>query len=283
MKYSNPEIPEGINVSNTHPLSEFMLLVVGVFTIMSIVLLTLVFITERIVQYIPFEYESKITLNYPVKDYKDEQLQQYLQAMADKISVAEDLPRDMQVRVRIVDDEGVNAFASLGGQLVFSTGILKKIPNENALAMVIAHEIAHIKHRHPIRSFGGGIILELAFSVLNNSLGSDVVSSSVGDVEFVSQLKFSRDQEQEADITALAALGAIYGHVNGADDLFLILKQEAANDVVPELFSTHPNTDSRLKRIEHDKRTNTSTEAIILPLPNDYASWLAGSVGSIAE
>ena len=44
-----------------------------------------------------------------------------------------------------------NAYATAGGQLVFYRGLLEAMPHENALATVVAHEIAHVAHRDPRR------------------------------------------------------------------------------------------------------------------------------------
>ena len=56
----------------------------------------------------------------------------------------------------------VNAFATLGGHVVIYRGLLEKLPNENVVAMVVAHEIAHIKHRDPVAALGRGVAITLA-------------------------------------------------------------------------------------------------------------------------
>lgn len=274
MDYSNPEIPEGINVSKEHPLREFGLLTIGIFGGFLAILLVLSYFSDKFSHYIPFIYETKININYAFEEHSNDQLNNYLQSLADRIAVAEQLPEDMQIKVDVVDDKTVNAFASLGGQVVFFTGLLEKMPNENALAMVMAHEIAHIKHRHPIRSFGRGVILGLVLTIFSSSVGNDIVSSSIGDVGFISQLAFSRDSEKEADITAINALKQLYGHVNGAEDLFKLLKSQEATIQMPEFFSTHPDTEGRIKRIEDEKTGNITDELIVTSLPVQYKEWL---------
>jgi predicted Zn-dependent protease len=274
MDYSNPEIPEGINVSKTHPLSEFALLTVGVFGTVIVIALILSFFADKFAHYIPYRYESSININYAFEAYDNPQLQQYIQSLADKIATAEQLPEEMRINISVVESDTVNAFASLDGQVVFFTGLLKKIPNENALAMVIAHEIAHIKLRHPIRSLGRGIVLGLFVTIFSSSIGNDIVSSSIGDVSFISQLKFSRSNEEEADAKALEALQQIYGHVNGAEDLFKILKEQESSHQVPEFFSTHPYTDGRIQRIVLTNQNAGGNEASRTELPQQYKAWM---------
>jgi predicted Zn-dependent protease len=274
MDYSNPQIPEGINVSKTHPLSEFALLTVGVFGAITIIVLILGFFADKLAHYIPYKYESRITINYDFETYDNSPLQQYIQSLANRIAAAEQLPEEMRISVSVVESDTVNAFASLGGKIVFFTGLLEKIPNENALAMVMAHEIAHIKHRHPIRSLGRGVVVGLFVTLFSSAIGNDIVSNSMGNVSFISQLKFSRNNEEEADTTALDALQQIYGHINGAEDLFKILKEQESIHQIPEFFSTHPYTDGRIRHIESMKQNAGDKEALLTELPQQYNSWM---------
>ena len=88
--------------------------------------------------------------------------------------------------------------------------------DENALAMVIAHEMAHIKHRHPVMALGRGVVIGLFLASLSGFNGDRVVGRIVNNTGMLTLLKFNRDQEREADRTALAAVAGNYGHVAGA-------------------------------------------------------------------
>jgi len=274
LDYSNPEIPEGINVTKTHPLKEFFLLSLGVFGVIIALILALSFFADKLSHYIPYSIEANASFGVFTTTNADTPLQQYLQTLADKIVIAQQLPEEMNIKVHVVNQDSVNAFATLGGHVMFFQGLLEKVPNENALAMVMAHEIAHIKHRHPIRSLGRGIVLGLVASIFSASLGNDLLGQYAGNAGLLSQLQFSREHEKQADATALLAMQQIYGHVNGANDLFKLLQQEQGTVYQPEFFNTHPAIESRMQRI-NDLQLKSNTENTELnQLPPDYAGWL---------
>jgi Zn-dependent protease with chaperone function len=276
MKYSNPEIPEGINTSQRHPLKEFFLLTGGVIGIVAIVVLVLGLLADRLAHYIPFEVEQKVADSRLLDSNSSAPMQSYLDSLAQRIVAAQNLPSDISVTVHYLDDDTVNAFATLGGHVFMFRGLLEKLPNENAVAMVLAHEIAHIKHRHPIRSMGRGITIGLALSMVSGSLGDAIVERIVGNTGMLTALTFSRDQERESDETALHTLMALYGNVAGADQLFEALQDTQGLPEMLEFFSTHPLSKNRINRIHlfNDKFAVSETEAVVTPLPADFELWL---------
>ena len=68
MDYSNPDIPEGINYSKTHPLKEFVLLTTGVFGVLLIAVLLLGVFADHFAQYIPYRVEKNFHILVPAKD-----------------------------------------------------------------------------------------------------------------------------------------------------------------------------------------------------------------------
>jgi len=272
MEYSNPHIPEGINTSKEHPLKEFLLLTVGVFGTLAIVLFVLALIADKIAHYLPYSIEQDSQMFVMGSSDSNKPIVKYLQGLADKISQSQNLPEEMKITVHYSDDDTVNAYATLGGNVIFFKGLLENLPNENALSMVMAHEIAHIKHRHPIRSLGSGVVVGLVVSIISSSIGDDIVAQFIGTTGSVTSFKFSREHETEADSTAIDSVKALYGHLNGADDLFLIFKELDGDSLTPEFLSTHPATDSRLTHIQQLKTTSDKTQ--ITPLPEGFAAWL---------
>lgn len=249
MKYSNPRIPENINVTDEHPLKEFAWLVGAVAAIAVVLLLLFGFFGEYLAKQIPFEYEQRLAADVPLPDTLPKgEWQAYLQGLADRLIVGMDLPEGMAITVHVVDNDMVNAFATLGGHVVFYRGLLERLPHENALAMVMAHEIAHVKHRHPAAALGRGVMTGLLITTLTGpeaGAGADFLGSA----GLLSSLSFSRDAEREADREALAAVQRLYGHVSGATALFSVLMQAQGNAgfTPPEFVSTHPLTEERIQ------------------------------------
>lgn len=287
MEYHNPEIPEGINTSKEHPLKEFFILVIGVIGLLAVILFSLSLAAEHLAQYVPFSAEQRIAALYentlPVEKNihpDDEKIQHYLQNLADKLAAAEDLEPGMTINVHYINDDTVNAFATLGGHVMMFRGLLERVPDENTLAMVMAHEIAHIKHRHPIKALGRAVIVGVTIGLMSTSMGDSMTSRILGDAGLLTTLKFSRDQETQSDNTAMQAMVNHYGHITGADKLFEILQQEHDDNGfrVPQFLSTHPLSEQRIQNVNNRSvLAGWSLQQKVTSLPAEFNGWLAGS------
>ena len=150
-------------------------------------------------------------------------------------------------------------------------GLLEAMPNENALAMVLAHEIAHVRLRHPASSMGRGVAVSLGLSVVSAGLGDGLAAQALGSAGLLTALSFSREQELEADAAGLASVNALYGHVHGADMLFQRMAELlSANELrVPAFFSTHPLDEERIYAIvDLAKRKHLAIEGELTPFPD---------------
>ncbi len=282
MEYRQVQPPEGINTSEEHPLKEFSLLVVGVFLFVVITIVSLSYAAHLLAPFVPFSAEQKIA-NLFIVNMEDGQvapddvaITRYLQSLAERLAVAQKLPEEMSLTLHYIDDETVNAFATLGGHVFFFRGLLQSIPNENTLAMVMAHEIAHIKYRHPIKSLGRAVITGTAIAVVSSTAGGSIIGNALGETGLLTALKFSREQEQQSDETAIAALVDVYGHVEGASTLFDVLKQAHDDDSQPpEFFSSHPHTDNRIEDIAAmANQYGWSMTGAVTALPAQFNDWL---------
>lgn len=272
-RYENPQIPEGINVSEENPLKEFALLVTGISVVVVVVVTVLSLLAGHLARYVPFEQERALLSRVDVGWLKEKQdgvplqKEQYLQSLADRLARAMDLPADIQVTVHYADTPTVNAMAMLGGHIVVYQGLIDALPNENALAMVVAHEMAHIRHRHPIVAMGRGFAVMLALTSLAG-MGDGMMQQWVGNMGMLSVLTFSRAQEEEADADAIAAVQRSYGHVGGAAAFFEHIAEQPDTLKVPQMLSTHPDHAARIERIRRFEREHPgSGREELLPLP----------------
>ena len=145
MEYSNPELPEGINTSKEHPFKEFLILSVGLLASVFIVITLLIVLVDNFADKVPFEYEEKLPILKFIDNLEEEPLPPYLKKVTQKILSGFVMPDEMKITFHYVNDDTVNAFATLGGHIVLYRGLLEKLKYEDELAMVIAHEIAHVK------------------------------------------------------------------------------------------------------------------------------------------
>lgn len=271
--FSNPEIPEGINVSKAHPMATFIKL----FSVLVIILGLSAWLLGRSGEYlaalIPFQKEARLASSYDLPNDSETEIQRYLESLSKKISDKSNLPNGMTIHIHYIDEDIENAFATLGGHIFLYKGLLDKLPNENSLSMTIAHEIAHVKHRDPIRSLGQGVAISTGLAILLGSANLNLLGSA----GLYTQLKFSREMETLADQDGLKALFQVYGHVKGATTLFKLLGDLAEGDKIktPTFFETHPLSQDRINTIQNLANKNRwAQDKAITPLPQDFKHWL---------
>lgn len=254
-RYSNPQLPDEVNNSDRRPLASFFVLAGAAVLVGVAAALAFAFLGGALARYLPYETEVRLIAPYAEKyPASAGPVEPYLQQLADRLSTGMRLPEGMRIHVHYVDQEVVNAFATLGGHVAVYRGLLERMPDESALAMVLAHEIGHARHRHPIATLGRGIGFAAALSVFSASAGSRSAESILGQSGMLTLLTFSRAQEEEADDDALAALVAAYGHAGGATDPFRAMRGAATERGLrepPKFLSTHPVTPERIARLEH--------------------------------
>jgi len=182
----------------------------------------------------------------------------YLQTLATNLSDQMDLPEGMDIKVSVINSDTVNAFATLDGNVVFFTGLLDVIPDENTLSMVMAHEIAHIKLRHPLRALGRGVVVGIAIATITGAASNDVVAGLIGNTGLLTALSFSREQESAADKLAVEALVKHYGHAEGYEQLFKVFNKlsDQTDSKIAEFFATHPLNQNRSASIEKQTQQN---------------------------
>lgn len=231
---------------------------------------------------IPFSFETALVseLDSPFsRGNQHPEMRTYLNKLAQRLSADMSLSEGMSVTVHYDPSDVFNAFATVGGNLFFYRGLLAAIPDENTLAMVMAHEIAHVLHRDPIAAMGGGVASSIALLALTGSSG--IAGSLLTNAGVLTSVQFSRKMEIEADREALQALYASYGHVHGAAELFMLFSEarDEATDTDPgwleKFLSTHPLDQDRIdntKLIASSENWPLTGE--ITPLPNDFHRWL---------
>lgn len=230
----------------------------GVVIVAAISLLAV--LAQWLVTFIPFEKEQQWlgSIGHSFIQSQTEkhtsvnhqEIETYLQNLANELGKTQGLPEEIKITIHYVESDTVNAFATLGGNVVIFKGLLEKMPHENALSMVMAHEIAHIKHRHPIVALGRGAAIGLSLISLSGIGDGSISQQLIGNIGLLTAMSFSRSQETKSDEEAIETLLNYYGHLEGANVLFHTLQTEYEGAEPPQFFSTHPNTEERIRRIE---------------------------------
>jgi predicted Zn-dependent protease len=163
----------------------------------------------------------------------------------------------------INDDKIVNAFCTPGGYIFVYTGLIKMAENEDQLASVIGHEIAHAELRHSVKKLSRGIgrqaLIIAAAAAAGASFGVfiavEVANKFLG-------LGLSRDAESSADKHSVIYLGTgnSYSCIALAD-FFTVLDASGSGFSIPPILSTHPDTKNRIKNVHRwAKKFGYSTE-----------------------
>jgi len=150
-----------------------------------------------------------------------------------------------------------NAFALPGGKVGVFTGILDVTETEEGLAVVMAHEVAHAMAKHGAERFSEGLLLMAGAVILDeatrksNEREAFFAAYGIGASLFVA-LPHSRKQEAEADHIGLIYMArAGYDPREGPElwQRFADFKDEKGGMKVPELISTHPADETRIRNL----------------------------------
>lgn len=166
------------------------------------------------------------------------------------------LPENLQkADVSVIKKGQENAFALPGNQILITQGFLDNAVYESEKLFVLAHELGHLHHRHPLtsvyRTFLGQIFMGF--------LGSQ--SSVAGLTSKITSLSFNRAEEKEADLYALDLLHRSTGDLKGAFHFFKRMKKKHGKweGLHGSLFSTHPISSERIKYLEESAKKYSSS------------------------
>lgn len=164
----------------------------------------------------------------------------------------------------VAEDPGINAFAVPGGYVVVNTGLIQAADSAEEVAGVLAHEVQHVELRHTLKNMMHTLGLRAALAL---ALG-DVGSGALGDMAAnLSELKFSRELESEADTNGLAALRRAGIAPQGMVSFFDKLSREQGA-TPPALLSTHPASQERMRALQTMIREQGAWPT--QPLPYDW-------------
>lgn len=208
---------------------------------------------------------ATILQRYPV--YENEAATRYVRLVGQAAAQASDMPVTFRgYSFLILDSDEVNAFAAPGGFIFVTRGMLRLCRNEDDLAAVLAHEVAHVQLKHGVNAISSGRKLEalrILTSVGINQFGSanlvntldqlnqltEVFGGSVGDIVNSLVLKgYSREQEYDADRVAVVIMQRL-GYDPNALTRVLQRMEAKVHKGGPGFGSTHPPPADRVKAV----------------------------------
>lgn len=275
-EYCNPPVADGINNPPFRPVRTLLVNLVLVAAGLAAILGAFNLAAYYLAPLTPFAWERALLGGEVLGvrlDTEGAARQEALRRLADRVAAALDLPEDMPVFVHYNPSGIVNAFATFGGNIVVFQGLLDLLDSEDALAMVLAHEMAHVKHRDMIK----GVVRVSGLLVL--SLGVQGGGGYIDKLAEIGLSGYSRDQEKAADEAAVAVLARMYGRVGGARRFFTVLAGAEGRNVdardavggVESMLASHPDTVLRLRSAEETARAlGVAVDGELTPLSETF-------------
>ena len=189
------------------------------------------------------EINQEILNSGQAKLYRNQSINSYINNIGMRLAKASARP-NLNYTFQVIDDESINAFATMGGFVYVNTGLILAADNEAELASVIGHEIGHIVGRHSIEQMRERAIAQGLLS----ATGLDRSNAIQIGVELAVSRPHSRLDEFEADSLGLENLKkADYAPAGMLGFMNKLLQQGGS---VPSFLSTHPATSSRIRELE---------------------------------
>lgn len=160
--------------------------------------------------------------------------------------------KPLNVAFRMVDEQEVNAGA--GPNLIAVTyGLMKFVKNDDELAVVLGHELAHIARGHHMKGAGIGLISML--TGLAAGLGANKISPGSGDIVMRSvaaafNARFSQDFEREADYFGLKYVDLAGFKIEAGVEVWERFAVEIPESMTRNFFSSHPSSPERMVRLK---------------------------------
>ncbi len=215
----------------------------------------------------------------------NEAVQLYVQEIGMKAALASG--REVPWEFTVVYSEVPNAMALPGGKIFLTAGLMRLMENEQQLAAVLSHEVAHVAQRHNVKfiqeQLGWAILTEI-LSGLNQAAGAGAQVATT-----MLTLSYSRENEYEADEYGIQYMTDVgynpYGMVELLEVLLSLHESEPSR--LEEMFQTHPLTSERIEEaieiIQNDERYSTFSPDAPDPNTHRYLQARAQLIDALAR
>lgn len=199
-------------------------------------------------------------------------LNQYINVLGQTLAKASDLPEVFGgYHFLVLDSDDINAFATPGGHIFISRGLIRCCRTEEALAAVLAHEIGHVQLRHGMQAIEKARITEALTVLAQEGLktyGSREVaqltqtfSGAISDItSTMINNGYSRSYEYDADQAALLIMRRVGYNPSGLVDMLTVMDQKLKPGGL-DFAKTHPAPQDRIAEIQKSGLTFTSVSS----------------------
>ena len=223
------------------------------------------------------EEMSRKVMKVIIENYElinDPMIVNYINEIGQKV-VSALPPQPFEYHFYVIKNDDYNAFATPAGHVFVNSGLLEAMENEEELAGILSHEIAHVVCRHisqkieRAQKIGIATLAGIAAGILLGVGGSAAAANAVTIGSAAAgqslELSYSRDDEFQADQIGLICLTK--AGYNGKGLLSMLKKLRSKRwfgpDQIPTYLSTHPGTEERMSNIDTWLEQNKKAKAHI--------------------
>ncbi len=207
------------------------------------------------------EFEILVKARLPI--IEEPEIKLYVQSVVQKILTTAP-PQPFNFETNVIYSPVLNAFATPGGYVCVFSGLLINIEDEDSLAGILAHEIAHVTQRHiasridrsKYLSIGTLVALVGAALAGGGEASGALIAGSVATTQ-AAMLSYNRDDESEADKFGLQYMLKAGYNPQGMAKAFQVLQNKSlgGGSDFPTYLSTHPNINARIATVNSFVRT----------------------------
>jgi predicted Zn-dependent protease len=184
------------------------------------------------------------------------EVQRYVNRVGRWVALHTERP-DLNWQFGVLDSNNINAFATPGGYVLITKGLLARLRNESELAGVLAHETAHVVKKHHLTAMKKGKGIEAGANVVSMYLEQQGQRSAAAKEKLVGGMKeimlrgLDKDDEFEADrMGVVIAARAGYDPFGLPSVLQMLQSLNPKDSELSLMFATHPNPGSRLDALD---------------------------------
>ena len=191
---------------------------------------------------------------------RNDLVQRYVNQVGYWVAMQAERPKDRDGReiqfawrFGVIDSEAVNAYATPGGYVFITAGLLRRLNSESELAGVLGHEIAHVVRGHYLAAIKKGGFAQIAGGVVQARTGNNQISSAVlSAVKNIYSKGLDREDEFDADRQGMLYAARAGYAPNGLPVVLRMYASSgsAGNADYQLLFATHPRPEDRLSQLD---------------------------------
>ena len=192
--------------------------------------------------------------------YPDDSVQQLIDDIGNEL-VRDSIANDTvwQFEFHVLDDPNtVNAFALPGGQVFITTALLSETSRQDQIAGVLAHEIVHVLARHGAQRVAKSELTNGLIGAVAVASGEASAAQTAAMIGQLINMQYGRDDEIESDTIGVCLMLDAGYDAQGMVEVMEILAAANEGPRQPEFFSSHPNPENRIARIQEAIRNAPS-------------------------